>query len=1185
MKFIFTKSVIFFLFFSIGNFAYSQSHSSLDNALRYIKQNHEKWDLTNEDVTDMGISSQYKTDHNEVTHIYFIQRSQGIEVYNAILNANILPTGKILSVGNRFVPNLGSKVNTHIPILSASEAIQSAAKYLELPSTEIPRIKEQISDQEFLFEKGNISNTDIPVKLRFQPMEDGTVRLAWDLSIDMKKNADYWSLRVDAVHGEVLNQQNYTVYCQFENDYLHNHNASCRNEVNASPKKTLTSPTKKSNVGAQYRVFPIPVESPAHGDHVLIDEPSAPIASPFGWHDVNGITGEDFTITRGNNVHAYPDLDNFSFPLGDEPDGGADLIFDFPFNGNIEPEEQTAAAVVNLFYMNNVMHDFSYSFGFNEIAGNFQGNHYGNGNLAGAGDYIWAEAQNGLNLGFDNNASFTSPTDGVNGRMQMLVWNGAVGAFKHLKVESPLSIAGDYITGSTFNWGQTISSDNPVFGKVVIAEDGVNNPLISDACEDIQNGPEIEGNIALIDRAGCEYGLKAFNAQQEGAIGVIICNFLDSYLIMEPGQFGAQVNIPVVIINNSDCQLIRQFAGQGLEVTIVGEESVTPEFRDSDFDNGVIVHEYAHGISFRLTGGPQVNCLNQGERFDEGWSDFFALAMTTKSGDFGEMKRGIATYLQKEPNDGKGIRTYPYTTDLTINPHTYADLPKLNGIHAMGSIWCAMLWDMYWLFVEHYGWSADWSDMSAGNNIAVQLVMDGMKMQPCTPGFVDARDAILKADTAMAGGENSCLIWEAFAKRGLGYSADQGSSDSRLDGKETFDLHPLCVKELKITKKVTELVEAGNNIEARLIIVNHKEENLTNIVVTDEIPIGTSFIIGTSNFPGIVNGNSVSFELGEMSYLDEIEITYQLSTTGDQHSIQKWIEEVPDDNAEDNWDFYFVGDLASNVWQISNIIAYNSQNSWGVLDIETESRQVLELIEPQLIEGDQPVLRFYQYFNTQLGVDGGVLEISSDDGITWLDIRDKIFRNGYTGQIAYNSLFIPNFFAWSGDSGNFIPSYIDLSEFLGQELKIRFRFGTNDGIGGLGWWVDDIEFMDMLNYNGEACVTSDQGDMACTTAKERGTIVESAAMLDNIIDPESNVQVAIYPNPAQEYINVTISAPQKEEVNISLMTVDGKEVLAQKVQAIGTQTLPIAVRDLPSGFYFVKVSTEGGMVTEKVVVH
>ena len=55
--------------------------------------------------------------------------------------------------------------------------------------------------------------------------------------------------------------------------------------------------------------------------------------------------------------------------------------------------------------------------------------------------------------------------------------------------------------------------------------------------------------------------------------------------------------------------------------------------------------------------------------------------------------------------------------------------------------------------------------------IAVQLVLDGMKLQPCRPSFFDARDAIIAADRTLTGGENVCELWAGFASRGLGVDA------------------------------------------------------------------------------------------------------------------------------------------------------------------------------------------------------------------------------------------------------------------------------------------------------------------------------------------------------------------------------------------------------------------------------
>jgi extracellular elastinolytic metalloproteinase len=58
-----------------------------------------------------------------------------------------------------------------------------------------------------------------------------------------------------------------------------------------------------------------------------------------------------------------------------------------------------------------------------------------------------------------------------------------------------------------------------------------------------------------------------------------------------------------------------------------------------------------------------------------------------------------------------------------------------------------------------------------GNSLMVQLVLNGMKLQQCRPGFFEARDAIIQADQVLTGGENFCDLWIAFAEKGLGVDA------------------------------------------------------------------------------------------------------------------------------------------------------------------------------------------------------------------------------------------------------------------------------------------------------------------------------------------------------------------------------------------------------------------------------
>ncbi|MBN2146023.1 MAG: M36 family metallopeptidase [Anaerolineales bacterium] len=585
----------------------------LDIALAYILSHKEDLGLTSDDLGEMRVVDLYTSEASGLTHIYLRQQYKGIDIFTGDLGVNILPDGSVLNMWSSFESNLAERANTLTPSFNAQQAVRYAAGELGLTLTEPLTVLESTNaaDREVTLSDGGVSLESIPAHLVYHVEDGKELRLSWDLSIYQLDAQHYWSMRIDAQSGKMLAQDDYVDH-------------------------------------ESYKIYPMPVETPNHTSplppsdaRVIVNNPFNASASPFGWHDTSGVAGAEFTTTQGNNAHAYTDIDANNAPdVGSSPDGGVGLSFNFTIDLTQPPSAYRPAAVTNLFYWNNVTHDLLYLYGFDEAAGNFQENNYGNGGLG--SDYVQAEAQDGSGT---NNANFFTPADGSNPRMQMYV-------------------------GTTPN-------------------------------------PDVDG----------------------------------------------------------------------------------------DLDNMVIVHEYAHGLSNRLTGGPSnVACLSNAEQMGEGWSDYLGLWMTHRTTDTANTPRGVGTYLFGQPPNGPGIRPAPYTRDMSVNTYTYANLPAMAVPHGVGFVWATMLWDLYWDLVDQYGYNSNlygpWN--SGGNNLALQLVIDGMKIQPCNPGFVDGRNAILQADVALTGGLNQCTIWEAFARRGLGFSASQGSSGSAADGTAAFDLPFAC---------------------------------------------------------------------------------------------------------------------------------------------------------------------------------------------------------------------------------------------------------------------------------------------------------------------------------------------------------------------------------------------------------
>ena len=189
------------------------------------------------------------------------------------------------------------------------------------------------------------------------------------------------------------------------------------------------------------------------------------------------------------------------------------------------------------------------------------------------------------------------------------------------------------------------------------------------------------------------------------------------------------------------------------------------------------MHEYTHGISNRLTGGSrQGNCLQTttSRGMGEGWSDTLAIYLTRSATMTKDDDAVLGAYVY---NKAAGIRSKPYSTSMERNPYTFSYVGTQNEVHAIGEFWALCLFEMYWSLVDAKGVSSNWYDATQekGSTMAFQLVMGGFKLQPCNPTFITARDAILAADQAYYKGANKCLIWKAFAKRGLGTDAEESS--------------------------------------------------------------------------------------------------------------------------------------------------------------------------------------------------------------------------------------------------------------------------------------------------------------------------------------------------------------------------------------------------------------------------
>ncbi|EDP72531.1 Protease-associated PA [Flavobacteriales bacterium ALC-1] len=741
----------------------------------YLKEKKSDFNFNDQDIEQLVVNNAYYSESTDLTQVYVNQTFQGIRIFNAISSVAI-KDDKVFYYANRFLNDISNKVNSTFPSFSPVSAIQNIAIKLELGN--LQNIVQLDHDRNnYVFSNAGISTQDITVELVYVKQEE-SLMLAWDLIIYAKDNKHWWSVRVNALNNEIIEINDLILTCTFEQNHKHSEHSSQLDFNNL-----VTSPNSFLVDGSSYNVFPLPIESPNHGVRQIVTEPASPTASPFGWHDDDGILGAEYTIARGNNVWAKEDVKGNDSRLSFSPDGTSTLNFDFPLDFNLSPLDYQEAAITNLFYLNNMMHDIWFQHGFDESAGNFQTTNYSN--QGAGGDFVFADAQDGS--GF-NNANFGTPPDGFSPRMQMFLWSPPGTNVSPRVVIENGSLIGTY-EGVGAGFGALFSA-TPISSNLVLATDtGVD---IYDACEGIVNSAALNGNIAVIRRGTCEFGAKVLAAENAGAIATIVVNNEPGpAIVMGAGAQGGFVSIPSLMLpqGTGEALITALINGENITASLLGPDLT--DFIDGDFDNGIIAHEYGHGISNRLAGGPSAaGCLQNNEQMGEGWSDWFGLMVTMKSTDFSDDARGIGTFAISEPVTGEGIRPARYSTDFTENGFTYNASNTLAQPHGIGFVWATVLWDLTWAYIDKYGFDPDLYNGNGGNNKVMKLVIDGLKLQPCGPGFVDGRDAILAADIATTGGVDQCIIWEVFAARGLGLAAQQGSSNSRIDQIEDFTMPP-----------------------------------------------------------------------------------------------------------------------------------------------------------------------------------------------------------------------------------------------------------------------------------------------------------------------------------------------------------------------------------------------------------
>ncbi len=153
----------------------------------------------------------------------------------------------------------------------------------------------------------------------------------------------------------------------------------------------------------------------------------------------------------------------------------------------------------------------------------------------------------------------------------------------------------------------------------------------------------------------------------------------------------------------------------------------------------------------------------------------------------------------------------------------------------------------------------------------------------------------------------------------------------------------------------------------------------------------------------------------------------------------------------------------SQTWAVSTARPSSPTKAWLATDVTTASDQRLVSPAVTLPVGENPLsLSFQSDLNLEPRTsggcyDGGLLEISSDNGGTWTQITGAaLLTDPYTG--AANGGAANGLQVWCG-TRPYKNSVVDLNSYAGQTVRFRFRVSTDSsqGLTPHGWYVDDVK--------------------------------------------------------------------------------------------------------------------------------
>ncbi|MEO7484269.1 MAG: T9SS type A sorting domain-containing protein [Ferruginibacter sp.] len=262
-------------------------------------------------------------------------------------------------------------------------------------------------------------------------------------------------------------------------------------------------------------------------------------------------------------------------------------------------------------------------------------------------------------------------------------------------------------------------------------------------------------------------------------------------------------------------------------------------------------------------------------------------------------------------------------------------------------------------------------------------------------------------------------------------------------------------------------VQEGQNIVYTNTVSNTGCVTMSNFLLTDTLPTNVTFVSATNGGSYNAGNRVVSWPVNINAGLTQ---TYVLAVNINAGSyfapFTHLNEAVPGPGIPTGW-AATIGAGPVN-WVLSSTQFHSAPSSFFAVDYASAGTDFrMSTTTPAVLAATPATLTFWHNFNTESGWDGGVVEISTNGGGTWVDLGNNMTVNRYNNTVGTgsNNPIAPRA-AFSGNSGGWIQTKARLLPTSVNAL-IRFRMSSDDNTApaGGGWYVDDVVLQTIAEVN------------------------------------------------------------------------------------------------------------------------